>query len=95
MNNKYTFWRAFVYFGWSRVGREVKRSGSIGFPDSSVGKDSGDPGSNPGLGRSVGQAIGYPLQYSWASLGSSGKESTCNVTDLDLIPRVGRAPGEG
>ena len=44
----------------------------MGFPDSSVGKESacnaGDPGSIPGLGRSSGEGIGYPLQYSWASL---------------------------
>ena len=26
---------------------------------------------------------------------SSGKESTCNVGDLDLIPELGRYPGEG
>ena len=32
----------------------------------------------------------------WASLGGSvGKESACNVGDLDLIPRLGRSPGEG
>ena len=45
---------------------------ALGFPDSSVGKESacnaGDPGSSPGLGRSTGERIGYPLQYSWASL---------------------------
>ena len=44
----------------------------MGFPDSSVGKESacsaGDPSSIPGLGRSAGEGIGYPLQYSWASL---------------------------
>ena len=44
----------------------------IGFPGSSVGKEStcnaGDPGSIPGLGRSTGEGIGYLLQYSWASL---------------------------
>ena len=44
----------------------------MGFPHSSVGKesacDAGDPGSIPGLGRSTGEEIGYPLQYSWASL---------------------------
>ena len=43
----------------------------LGFPDSSVGKESacnaGDPGSIPGSGRSTGEGIGYPLQYSWAS----------------------------
>ena len=40
----------------------------LGFPDSSVGKESacnaGDPGSIPGSGRSTGKGIGYPLQYS-------------------------------
>ena len=44
---------------------------SMGFPDSSVGKDSaydaGDPGSIPGSGKSPEEGIGYPLQYSWAS----------------------------
>ena len=45
---------------------------SMGFPHSSVGKEStcsaGDPGTIPGSGRSAGAGIGYPLQYSWASL---------------------------
>ena len=27
--------------------------------------------------------------------GSAGKESTCNVGDLDLIPGLGRSPEEG
>ena len=27
--------------------------------------------------------------------GSQGKESACNVGDLDSIPRLGRSPGEG
>ena len=44
----------------------------MGFPDSSVGKESacnaGDSSSIPELGRSAGEEIGYPLQYSWASL---------------------------
>ena len=44
----------------------------MGFPDSSVGKESaciaGDPSSIPGMQRSTGEGIGYPLQYSWASL---------------------------
>ena len=38
----------------------------MGFPDSSVGKESAcnaeDPGSILGLGRSAGEGIGYPLQ---------------------------------
>ena len=44
----------------------------LGFPDSSVDKESacnaGDPGSIPGLGRSTRKGIGYPVQYCWASL---------------------------
>ena len=44
----------------------------MGFPDSSVGKESacnaGHPGSLPGSGRFTEEGIGYPLQYSWASL---------------------------
>ena len=44
----------------------------MGFPDSSLGKESicnaRDPGSIPGLGSSVGEGIVYPLQYTWASL---------------------------
>ena len=45
---------------------------SMGFPHSSIGKESacntGDPGLIHWLGRSAGEGIGYPLQYSWASL---------------------------
>ena len=41
----------------------------LGFPDSSVGKEStcnaGDLGSIPGLGRSPGEGKGYPPQYSY------------------------------
>ena len=44
----------------------------MGFPHSSVGKESacnaGDPSSILGLRRSPGEGIGYQLQYSWASL---------------------------
>ena len=44
----------------------------MGFPDSSVGKEStcnaGDPGSILRSGRSPGEGISYLLQYSWASL---------------------------
>ena len=39
------------------------------------------------------------LQKSWTRLsfpgGSDGKESTCNVGYLDLIPGLGRSSGEG
>ena len=44
----------------------------MGFPDSSVGKESacstGDSSSIPGSGRSAGEGIGNPLQHSSASL---------------------------
>ena len=44
----------------------------LGFPGSSVGKESacnaGDPGSIAELGRSLGEGVGYPLQYFWVSL---------------------------
>ena len=44
----------------------------LGFPHSSVGKESacnaGDPDSIPWLGRSDEEGISYPLQHSWASL---------------------------
>ena len=44
----------------------------MGFPTSSICKESacnaGDPGSIPGSGRSAREGIGYSLHYSWASL---------------------------
>ena len=72
----------------------------LGFPDSSVGKESacnaGDPGLIPGSGRSARERIGYPLLYSWASLVAQlVKKSVCKVGDLSLIPELGRSPGEG
>jgi len=72
----------------------------LGFPDSSVGKESacnaGDPSSIPGLGRSpwsrdrlpTGVFLGFPCS-------SACKESACNVGDLGSIPGLGRSPGEG
>ena len=44
----------------------------MGFPHSSLGKESACNAGNPGLiarlGRYAAEGIGYPLQYSWASL---------------------------
>ena len=44
----------------------------LGFPDSSVDKESACNAGNSGLiprsGRSAAEGIGYPLQYSWPSL---------------------------
>ena len=70
--------------------------GGLGFPDSSVGKDStcnaGDPGLIPGSGRSPGEGIAYPLRDSWTSLVAQLVESTCNAGDLGSIPGLGRSP---
>ena len=45
---------------------------SIGFPDSSVGKESACNARrsqfDSGSGKSAGEGIGYPLQYAWAFL---------------------------
>ena len=67
----------------------------LGFPDSSVGKESvcnaGDPGSIPGLGRSTGEGIGYSLQYSWASLVAQQRiylQSIWRTVVLNLTPIV-------
>ena len=42
----------------------------MGFPHSSVDKETAcnarDPDLTPGLGRSSGEGVGYLLQYSWA-----------------------------
>ena len=53
----------------------------MGFPDSSLGKESssnaGDLSSIPGLGRSPGEGKGYPLQY-------SGLEHSTDCTVLEV-----------
>ena len=70
----------------------------MGFPDSSVGKESacnaGEPGLIPGLGRSSGEGIGYPLQFLCFPGGSADKESACDAGDLGLIPGLGSHPLE-
>ena len=57
---------------WKALYRHRAQQSTLGFPDSSAGKESscnaGNPSSIPGLGRSAGEGIGYPLQYSWPSL---------------------------
>ena len=37
----------------------------------------------------------YQLTGMGFRCGLAGKESTCNVRDLDLIPGLGKSPGEG
>ena len=80
-------------------GESAQYSVNLGFPGSSVGKESicnaGDPGLIPGSGRSSGERIVYPLQYSWTSLVAQidDKESAYNRRDLGLILRLGKSSG--
>ena len=72
----------------------------LGFPDSSVGKESscsaGDPGSIPGLGRSPGKGTGYPLQYSWASLVAQMVKNLPAMQETWVQSLgLGRSPGGG
>ena len=57
----------------------------MGFPDSSVGKESAcnaeDPSLIPRLGRSTREGIGYPLQYSWASLVAQLVKNLCAMQE--------------
>ena len=70
----------------------------MGFPRSSVGKEStcnaGDPGSISGSGRSAGKEKGYPLQYSWASLVVQLIKNPPSMPETCLIPGLGRSPGK-
>ena len=69
----------------------------LGFPHSSVGKESTcnarDPGLIPGQGRSAEDGIGYPLQYSWTSLVAQLVKNP--PAYLGSIPELRRSPGEG
>ena len=72
----------------------------LGFPDSSVGKESacnaGDPCSVPGSGRFPWRRARPPTPvFLDFPCGSAGKESACNAGDLVLIPGLERSPGEG
>ena len=68
----------------------------MGFPDSSVAKQSacnaGDSGSIPGSGRSTGEGIGYPLQYSWASLVTQLVKNLPTMQETWFYPSVGKIP---
>ena len=56
--------------------------GTLGFPDSSAGKESacnaGGLGSVPGLGRSPGEGKSYPLQYSGLEKSMGSQRVGCN-----------------
>ena len=68
----------------------------MGFPHSSVGKESacnaGGPSLIPGLGRSPGEGIGYPLQYSWASLVAQPLKNPPVMWETWVDPWVGKIP---
>ena len=68
----------------------------MGFPDSSVGKESacnaGDPRSIPGSGRSTGEGIGYLLQYSWASLVAQQVKKLPTMEETWVYPWIGKIP---
>ena len=56
---------------YTSIGKKKKKV-TVGFPNSSAGKESscnaGGASSIPESGRSAGEEIGYPIQHSWASL---------------------------
>ena len=74
----------------------------LGFPDSSVGKESawnaGDPreyGSIPGSEDPLEKGRLPTPEFLGLPGGSARKESTCNAGDLGSIPGLGRSFGEG
>ena len=85
--------------GWQRMRWLNSITHSIGFPYSSVGKEStynaGDLGSIPWFRKIPWKRdrpptpvfLGFPC-------GSAAKESACNAGSLGLIPRLGRSPGD-
>ena len=66
----------------------------MGFPDSSIGKESacnaGDPGSIPGLGRSPGERLGYSQQHSWTSLVTQLVKNPPAMWETWVDPYVGK-----
>ena len=68
----------------------------MGFPHSSVGKEStcnaGDPGLIPRSGRSSREEIGYPLRYSWASLVAQLVRICLQCGRSGFDPLVGKIP---
>ena len=76
----------------------VGMQAGMGFPDSSVGKESagnaGDPGSIPGVRRIHWRRDRLPTPYSWAFLVAQLVKNP-PVGDLGSTPGVGRSPGEG
>ena len=85
----------------SEIGINFKELPGIimGFPDSSVDKESacnaGDHSSIPRLGRPAGEGIGYLPQYSWASLVAQLIKYPLAVRETWVwSPGSGGSPGE-
>ena len=61
-----------------------------------VSRGSSQPRDQPQVSSTVGKFNSDDHRYLLEFPGSSdGKESTCNVDDLELIPGLGRSPGGG
>ena len=72
----------------------------LGFPDSSIDKESNsnarDPGLIPESRRSTGEGIGYAFHYSSGSpVVQLVKNPSAKWGDLGSIPGLGRTSGEG
>ena len=72
----------------------------MGFPDSSVGKESTcnaeNPGSIPWVGKISWKKDRLPTPvFLGFPGGPAGKESACNTGELASIPGLGRSSGEG
>ena len=95
----YSLWYSWVFPGGSAGKESACNVGDLGLIPG-LGRSSGEESSYPlqysGLENSLGsQRVGH---Y-WATLDfpstSDGKASACSEGDLDLIPGLGRCPGEG
>ena len=83
-------------FSCSYVRRWASLVLKMGFPDSSVGKDSAcnarDPRLIPGSGKSTGERIAYPLHYSWASFVALLIKNSPACRRPGFDPWVGKIP---
>ena len=74
-------------------------SSSLGFSDSTDGKEStriaGNPSWIPGSGRSAGEGLGDPLQYCWAFLVAQLVKNPPAMQETWIRPGLGKSPGEG
>jgi len=92
------WWKHCLQYSYIHIFLYLHRIKSrMGFPDSSVGKESacnaGDPGLIPRSRLSTGEGIGYPLQYYWVSLVPQlVKNPPLRCRRCGLDPWVGKMP---